>query len=122
MALEITGKLIKVLNPQTGTGAKGNWIKQEFVIETSADQYPKKVCMSLWGDKVENLKRFTLNDEIKVSFNVESREYNEKWYTDIRAWKIEGGGAKSGGDRVEKSTSEDPFNISSGGEEDDLPF
>jgi len=124
MALEITGKLIKVLPAQTGTGAKGNWVKQEFVIET-ADQYPKKVCMSLWGDKVEGLSRFTLNDTIKVSFNVESREYNERWYTDLRAWKIEpstgGSGSEKRSDSKSSPSAQDSFNLASS-EEDDLPF
>lgn len=122
MALEITGKLIKILPAQTGTGARGNWVKQEFVIETS-DQYPKKICCSIWGDKVESLSKYSLNDDIKVSFNLESREYNERWYTDVRAWKLEpagAGGASSQGSKNAPS-AEDSFNISST-EEDDLPF
>jgi hypothetical protein len=123
MALEITGKLVKILQAQSGAGAKGNWVKQEFVIETT-EQYPKKLCISLWGDKVENLKKYSLNDEIKVSFNLESREYNERWYTDIRAWKIESAGKGTQEDGPAKKKSEesmDSFNIS-GETEEDLPF
>lgn len=88
MALDITGKLIKVLPETKGQGRNGEWVKQDFVIETF-DQYPKKVCMNVWGEKVGNLAQFKPGDDIKVSFNLESREYNEKWYTDIRAWRIE---------------------------------
>lgn len=124
MALEVTGKLIKILPAQTGSGARGNWVKQEFVIETM-DQYPKKICLSLWGDKADSLGRYSLNDEIKVSFNVESREYNERWYTDLRAWKIEpgaGGSQTASGQKAKGSPSpEDSFNLSAS-EEDDLPF
>lgn len=123
MALDITGKLIKLQPVQTGTGAKGTWVKQDFVIETM-EQYPKKVCCSAWGDKADALKRFSLNDDIKVSFNLESREYNEKWYTDVRAWKIEPAGKSSsdqGDAKKTESSSGDPFNIASEGE-DDLPF
>jgi hypothetical protein len=117
MALEITGKLIKILPQQTGTGAKGGWAKQEFIIETT-DQYPKKVCLSAWGEKVNDLEAFKPNDSIKVSFNLESREYNEKWYTDIRAWKIEKAGD------AQAPTKKEPATISSqaSSEDDDLPF
>src|ERR1700761_3302582 len=88
MALELTGKLIKILAPQTGTGKNGNWVKQEFIVETM-DQYPKKVCISAWGDKVDDIKKHNLGDLLRLSVNLESREFNERWYTDIRAWKIE---------------------------------
>ena len=87
MSLEITGKLIKKLPEQTGEGKFGKWIKQEFVIETH-DQYPKKICFSSWGDKTDALKPLNEGEVITVSFNPESREYNERWYTDLRAWKI----------------------------------
>jgi hypothetical protein len=88
MALEITGKLFKILPEQTGSGKNGNWVKQEFVIETQ-EQYPKKVCCSAWGDKAATLKGLKPGDMLKVSVNLESREYNERWYTEARAWKID---------------------------------
>src|SRR5438045_4063791 len=94
MALEISGKLVKILNPQTGTGRNGNWQKQEFVIETP-DQYPKKVCITAWGDKMDDLSKHSIGDQLKVSVNIESREYNDKWYTDVRAWRIETEGSGS---------------------------
>ena len=89
MSLEITGKLIAKLPLQSGTSSKGNtWQKQEFVIETG-DQYPKKICSNLWGDKADQLNQFNIGDDIKVSFDLESREFNGRWYTDVKAWKIE---------------------------------
>ena len=87
MSLEIEGKVINILPEQTGQGKNGNWVKQDFVIETS-DQYPKKVCFSTWGDKAAEVKKLNLGENLVVSFNAESREYNQKWYTDLRAWKI----------------------------------
>jgi hypothetical protein len=55
--MEITGKIIQVLPLQSGTSARGEWKKQEFILETE-EQYPRKVCISCWGDKVDvsNLK------------------------------------------------------------------
>ena len=88
MALEIQGKLVKLLSPVTGEGRNGAWTKQEFVIETF-EQYPKKVCISVWSEKINQLQRFQLGDDLKVSFNAESREYNDRWYTELRAWKID---------------------------------
>ena len=97
MALEISGRLLKLLPEQRGNGKNGEWVKQDFVIETT-EQYPKKVCLSAWGDKVADLHRVNVGDMLTVSFNVESREYNERWYTDIRAWRISAnsGGAPAG--------------------------
>jgi hypothetical protein len=89
MNLEIQGKIIKVMEKQTGEGRNGAWQKQEFVIETVGEQYPKKVCCNVWGDKVDTLSRFNINDEVKLGINIESREYNERWYTDVKVWKID---------------------------------
>jgi hypothetical protein len=88
MPLELSGRLVTVLPEQTGNGRNGVWKKQDFVIEL-AGPYPKKVCMTAWGDKADTLLEVSTGDELKVSFDVESREYNGRWYTDLKAWKIE---------------------------------
>jgi hypothetical protein len=92
MANEISGKIFTILPAQTGQGQNGNWVKQSFVIETSTDRYPKKICFVAWNDKSEMISRMKEGDEVKVSFDLESREYNGRWYTDAKAWKIEAGG------------------------------
>jgi Domain of unknown function (DUF3127) len=89
MSLELTGKIIQLLDEQTGTGKNGQWVKQDFIVET-IEQYPKKVCMSAWGDQVQQIKLFPVGNTIKASIRIESREYNGRWYTDVRPWKIEG--------------------------------
>lgn len=87
--LELEGKLLKKLNVQSGTSAKGTWAKQEFVLEYQEGNYPASVCMSVWGeDKVNDLQKFNPGDKVKVSFNLSSREYNGKWYTDVRVWRM----------------------------------
>lgn len=90
MSLEITGKLIQKLPMQSGVGASSgkSWQKQQFVIET-VEQYPRKICAMLWGDKADQLAHFNIGDMMKVSFDVESREYQGRWYTDVKAWKVE---------------------------------
>lgn len=91
MALEITGTLIKILPIVGGQGQKGPWQKQEFVLETLDPNYPKKVCFTAWGDKVQELASFQIDDVIKATFSAESREYNDRWYTELRAFRIEQG-------------------------------
>jgi hypothetical protein len=86
--MEITGTIKRKLNIQRGTSAKGEWQKQEFIIETD-ERYPKNVCITAWADKVDELNAYNIEDKVKLSVNVESREFNERWYTDIRFWKIE---------------------------------
>lgn len=93
--MEIKGKLQIILALTEGQGKNGPWKKQEFVIET-IDNYPKKVVMHVWGEKVEELKKYNIGDMITCSLDITSREYNGKWYTDIRAWKIQAGEGNSG--------------------------
>lgn len=85
--MEITGTLIQVLTPQTGTGKNGQWKKQDFIIETT-DMYPKKICLAAWGDKID-ISKFSVGQTVKASFDVESREYNGKWYTDVKAFNLQ---------------------------------
>ena len=85
--MEIKGKLQILLALTEGQGKNGPWKKQEFVVETM-DNYPKQICMNVWGDKVDSLKNYKIGDIITCSLDISSREYNGKWYSDIRAWKI----------------------------------
>jgi len=91
--MEITGTIVNKLDVVTGEGKNGPWKKQDFILETQ-DQYPKKVCITVWGDKI-NLENFSVNEVVTASINVESREYNSRWYTDVKAWKIDKAGAGS---------------------------
>jgi hypothetical protein len=88
MALEITGKLIKKLPLQSGTSERGTWSRQEIIIEIPG-QYPTNACISLWGDRVADANLYNEGDQLKISINIQSREYNGRWYTDLRAWRIE---------------------------------
>jgi hypothetical protein len=125
MSLEITAKLLYALPEQTGQGKNGPWVKQDFIVETE-EQYPKKVCMSAWGDLVPQFKSYTPGTRLKISFRVESREYNGRWYTDVRPWKasVEGTVPSAGGNEghnVEYSGAL-PDPVSAAPASDDLPF
>lgn len=87
--MEIIGKLAKKLQEQNGESQRGHWVKMDFVIETS-DQFPKQVCFSLWGEeKVSIVRNMQIGAEIKVYFSPESREFNERWYTELKCFRID---------------------------------
>ncbi len=123
--LIIEGKLVEVLPVQEGVSTRGAWKKQDFVMETM-DQYPKKICVSCWNEKADEIQKFQQNDMLKVSINIESREYNSRWYTDIKAWKIEGSSTNSGNatnPSEPAAGNDDITGISfSSDDEGDLPF
>ena len=131
MALEIEGRIARKLNVQTGTSSRGAWSKQEFVIEYQEGNFPTQLCMNVWGDdKVRELDKYQVGDKVKISFNLSSREYNGRWYTDVRAWRIEPAGAAapqyapSAGTYTPPPTEAAPMPTIDDlpGGEDDLPF
>lgn len=89
MSIQVKGTVIQILKPESGVSKAGKeWKKQEFVIETN-EQFPKKVCFTLFGDKSSLLDGITEGSEVEVFFSVESRDFNGKWFHNINAWKIE---------------------------------
>ncbi|HMG67505.1 MAG TPA: DUF3127 domain-containing protein [Chitinophagaceae bacterium] len=115
--MQFTVKLVQLLPFQSGTGKNGQWKKQDIIVETEGT-YPKKVCISVWGDKIETAS-LQPGSLLKIDFDVESREFNSRWYTDVKAWKIEiaGGPALAGSEKVNANMG--PENTSN---DDDLPF
>lgn len=86
--MEITGKIIAVLPERGGVAKSGNeWKSQEYVIETQ-EQYPKKCCFNVFGaDKISEMN-IQAGEVMTVHINIDAREYNGKYYNDIRAWKV----------------------------------
>lgn len=88
-ALEIEGRIKQKLSRQSGQSARGAWEKQEFILEYQDGNYPADVMVTAFGsDKVADLDRYQVGDPVKVSFNLRAREYNGRWYNDVRLWKI----------------------------------
>lgn len=118
--MEIKGKVIEILEPNTGTSARGEWKRQDFIIETQ-DQYPKKVCLSNWNNKVD-LGSTPVGTVVNASINIESREYNGRWYTDVKVWKMDSEGQNAAGTGAMPPPPADipePLNDNA---PDDLPF
>jgi hypothetical protein len=88
-ALEIEGRIKQKLSRQSGQSARGAWEKQELILEYQDGNYPADVMVTAFGsDKVADLDRYQVGDAVKVSFNLRAREYNGRWYNDVRLWKI----------------------------------
>ena len=135
--MDITGRIVQVLPEQGGEGKNGKWAKCDFVIETQ-EKYPKKVCLTAWNDLIGTVKGMPLESEVKVSFDISSREYNGKWYTDVKAWKVEPGNEGGGSsNNSQPRNTNNHSNANAGGNssnsgnegsqeryvsEDDLPF
>ena len=94
--IKIYGTIQTVLPLQSGTSKAGNeWKKQEYILET-VEQYPRKVKFDLFGDKVDQYP-LQAGNVVTISVHIESREFNGRWYTDVRAWKVENGDTRAEG-------------------------
>lgn len=86
--MELIGKIIQILPLQEGVSKAGNpWKKQEYILEPLGTQYPRKVCFNLFGDNVDKFP-MQVGQDVTVSIDIESREFNGRWYTDVRAWNV----------------------------------
>jgi len=113
--MQLIAKLTQILPLQTGTGKNGEWKKQDIIVETEG-QYPKKICVSIWGQKI-NPDDLIVGNSLIIDFEVESREFNGRWYTDIRAWKVE-----PASKNTETPTQVDSSSSKLEIEDDGLPF
>lgn len=111
--MQITATVVQLMDVVTGHSAKGEWKKQEMVVETK-EQYPKKVCLTLWGDKVDSAP--SVGQTKVFHLDISSREYNGRWFTEVKAWKIEDAEMASGG------SSQEDLSFDNSQESDDLPW
>ena len=127
--MNITGKVYTILPEVKGEGRNGPWTKQDFIIETD-EQYPKKLCISVWNSKID-IEHLEKGDPVSVEISVESREYNGKWYTDVKASGLT---VHKSTDKPAEAPPDEPDEIpppeekplpyapEEAGAEDDLPF
>ena len=120
--MQITAKIIQMLPLQSGVSRNGEWKKQDIVVETT-ERFPKKVCISIWGDKI-NPVQLKIGNTLAIEFDIESREFNGRWYTDVKARKIE---TVDAGNNATPSTITNDYSFPQpppppADEPDDLPF
>jgi hypothetical protein len=122
MSFKTTGKVLQILPEIKGTSARGEWKKQDFVIETAEEQFPKKICFTLFNDKNGTFDKIKPNMEVEVSFSIESREYNEKWYSNINAFRVDLVQQSGAGQTPPAFSESDIPPIGDSDDKDDLPF
>ena len=86
--MEIVGKVVRLGTLTEGQSARGPWRKQELIIETE-EQYPRTVCLICWTNQIEEIQHFAPGQTIKAQIEISSREFNGKWYTDVRVWRFD---------------------------------
>ena len=118
--LKIRGRVTQVLEEKSGTGRNGPWRKQDFILETEGN-YPRELCVTQWGDNIDAFG-VQVGDTLTAHIDIQSREYEGRWYTDVKAWKVEKAGGQP--DVVEPGPFEHPTPgaPSDVGPDDDLPF
>jgi hypothetical protein len=114
--MELKGKVIAITAMEKGMGANGKeWNKLTVVIEEQTGQYPKKQAIVFMNEKAKEADAIKLGAYLTVQINIESREYNGKWYTDVKGWKFE----------VQNNTAPPAASNelpADSGEDSDLPF
>lgn len=86
-AIYIEGQITTILPENRGMGQKGEWVSQDFVLKTE-DNYPKNICFTIFGaDKIKEAN-IRIGDVVSIGVNLESREFNGRWYTSIKAWSV----------------------------------
>ena len=87
--MELTGRIIAIMEPRSGVSARtGNsWMTQEYVLEVPG-QYPKRCLFNIFGEDRIKQYNIQLNEDITVQFDIDAREYNGRWYNDIRAYNV----------------------------------
>lgn len=85
--MDFEGTVVTVLPVVKGTNARGEWIKQEVIFEQPGE-FNRKICVGFWGDKAAEAGTLRPGEVVNISANVESREFNGRWYTDVRAWRM----------------------------------
>lgn len=128
MSFEINGKLHKKFDVESKSAT---FQAREFVIETIDDRYPQMIKFQLTQDRCSVIDPYNEGDQLKVYFDLRGREWNEKYFTNLNAWKIENAGASSNQavpapPTTESFPTEDPFanvaNDTSSDDMGDLPF
>ena len=123
--MEFTGKIIAILQPRSGVSKSGNeWKAQEYVIEDHG-MYPRKMCFDVFGaDKIEQFN-IQMGEELNVSFDVDARQWQDRWFNSIPAWKVGRVNATSGSNDGSPVPPPPPTQVPEflqGDDKDDLPF
>ena len=124
MDIKLTGTVNQILQEQSGEGRNGPWRKRDFILEIPG-KFPRKVCITQWGDNIDQ-QAVENGAQVTAYVDIQSREYNGNWYTDVKAWKVEAGtGQQNAPDGPPPPAPTEGFEIDTQAFDDlddDLPF
>jgi len=121
---KVTGKITEVKPEESGQSKSGtNWVAMDFIIDTG-DQYDNIFYFALFGsDKIENFKKYhKIGDSVTVKFNIKTRFYEGKPYTNLSAWRVEKDSINQSNDLALKGQQEPEWVGAENEQGDDLPF
>lgn len=124
--MEFEGTVYKIEPATSGTSQRGEWQRQNVIFEYLDGSYTRKVCVTFFN-KPEEVARLQEGATYTVSINIESREYQGRWYTDVRSWRIqpkqmEQAAPAAMPDMPPFSEPLEPTTATSAAPVDDLPF
>ena len=130
--MDFEGKVLEILPPVTGQSARGTWERQTVIFEQANKQYGKEIAVTFMN-KGQDVSALRVGESYTVSFDIESRKYNERWYTDVRAWRVQPKQAEAAaeaampdmppfGDEPSYSSTSAAAPVAPISEVDDLPF
>lgn len=85
--MDFEGKVLQILQPTKGTSSRGEWQRQEVIFEMT-QEFSRKAAVTFFN-KPADVEKLRVGESYIVSVNIESREYNGRWYTDVREWRIQ---------------------------------
>ena len=85
--MELEGKIKVVMEPKSGVSQRGPWKSQTVVMDYfwfPNQMYPSEIVLSIFGEERIDRWNLEVNDEVKVRYHAEAREYNGQWYGENR--------------------------------------
>ena len=123
--MEFEGIVYKIMPATSGTSARGPWQRQDVVFDyNEGGNFSRKICVTFFN-RPEDVSKLREGAAYQVSVNIESREFNGRWYTDIRAWRLQPKQAEAPAASTPEMPPMPPFEaapIAAPAEVDDLPF
>jgi len=97
MALELTGKLVEKFEEQQ---ISEKFKKREFVVETSENNFTEQIKFELVQDRTDLIDPYSIGEEVRISFNLKGRKWNDKYFVNVQAWRIERASSASQGNEA----------------------
>jgi hypothetical protein len=119
MAYKAEGRLHKVFDTEQKTAS---FQAREFVIEVADGKFPQMVKFQLTQDKCTLIDDYAEGDQIAVEFDLRGREWNDKYFTNLNAWRIARADAQGDGAAPVEASQPGPGAAATASFDDDIPF